>query len=250
MSPCESSLSTTASSGLAPIFTTGSNVNTIYLIRRGAKEQKQMYLCSNPIDPEAPKKLDVALANMVHSKGLDFNLPQDALMKRVLDIARTCPDKYTPPDRNRIVNDLLDHMYDTAMNENLDKAVDEGDEFGLIAYGNLATIVKHACVNFLVSSANNPFGIMDFIDCSEQCAAGKKKDAEYLAAKYIPLIKKLEDRPKIDGKKTPGIVDLVVFDGATNVQKASQILAARYPRITVLHGAGHVMGLVFSDIFK
>ena len=45
-------------------------------------------------------------------------------------------------------------------------------------------------------------------------------------------------------------MDLLLFDGATNVQKAGQIMAARYPWLTVIHGADHAISLVFGDLFK
>ena len=45
-------------------------------------------------------------------------------------------------------------------------------------------------------------------------------------------------------------MDLVFFDGASNVQNAGRILSARYPRITVGHGAEHVVSLFFSDVFN
>ena len=53
----------------------------------------------------------------------------------------------------------------------------------------------------------------------------------------------------LQNKKYKGIVDLVFFDGASNVQNAGKILAARYPRITVGHGAEHVASLFFADVF-
>ena len=50
------------------------------------------------------------------------------------------------------------------------------------------------------------------------------------------------------GKQHKGCVDLVFFDGASNVQNAGRILQARYPRITVGHGAEHAVSLFFSDV--
>ena len=51
-------------------------------------------------------------------------------------------------------------------------------------------------------------------------------------------------------KKTySGLVDLVFFDGASNVQNAGKILRAFNPRITVGHGAEHVVSLFFSDVY-
>ena len=45
-------------------------------------------------------------------------------------------------------------------------------------------------------------------------------------------------------------VDSIFFDGAANIQKAGEILAVKFPSITVLHGAEHVVSLLFSDIAK
>ena len=77
-----------------------------------------------------------------------------------------------------------------------------------------------------------------------------KNSAEYISGKFIPLIEALEDRPNKEGKKCKGIMDLLLFDGATSVEKAGQIMAARYPWLTVLHGAEHAISFVFGDLFK
>jgi hypothetical protein len=47
-----------------------------------------------------------------------------------------------------------------------------------------------------------------------------------------------------------GIIDLVFFDGANNVQKAEELLRVKYPCITVGHGEEHVVSLFFSDVYK
>jgi len=41
----------------------------------------------------------------------------------------------------------------------------------------------------------------------------------------------------------------VFFDGASNVQNAGKTLRAFNPRITVGHGAEHVVSLFFSDVY-
>jgi hypothetical protein len=48
---------------------------------------------------------------------------------------------------------------------------------------------------------------------------------------------------------TGGVVDLVLFDGASNVQNAAKLVSIIYPRITVVHGTEHVVSLFFKDIF-
>ena len=66
----------------------------------------------------------------------------------------------------------------------------------------------------------------------------------------MPLIKQIESEVlDVNGKKSPGVIDLVFFDGASNVQNAGEILRAYNWRITVGHGAEHVVSLFFSDVY-
>ena len=73
-------------------------------------------------------------------------------------------------------------------------------------------------------------------------ASGGKKDAPYIAGLFEPII---ED---FDPKKC--LTDLILFDGASNVQKAGQILEAKFPTAHCLHGGEHVVSLFFADCAK
>ena len=44
-----------------------------------------------------------------------------------------------------------------------------------------------------------------------------------------------------------GVVDLVLFDGASNAVKAGKILATHFPHISVVHGAEHVVSHFFKE---
>ena len=44
--------------------------------------------------------------------------------------------------------------------------------------------------------------------------------------------------------------DVLYFDGASNVQKAGDVLMARFPRSFCFHGGEHVVLLFFSSIAK
>jgi len=250
-SACGSSLSTTSTSGLASVFTIGSNNPSKDFVKGLSRSpQKQMRLCSNAIDPQAPEKMDVALATLVHSKGLSFNLPEDPLFANVISIARTLGERYKPPGKDKVAGVLLNEIHNTENTENLDTIVDEARIYGVVGYGDLATIDKYAFVNFLAAGPNNSFGILDIADCSEHCAKGEKKSGEYIAGKFTPLIQELEDRVDNSGKKCKGMMDLMLFDGGSNVQKCGRIMAAQFPRLTVLHGAEHALALMFSDIYN
>ncbi len=104
---------------------------------------------------------------------------------------------------------------------------------------------------FLGSSPNNPFALLDIVDCTSKMAKGGKKDAKYIARLLKPTISWIEQTKDPNNQKTDhrGVVDLVLFDGASNVQNAGKLVSITYPHITVVHGAEHVVSLFFKDIF-
>jgi hypothetical protein len=68
----------------------------------------------------------------------------------------------------------------------------------------------------------------------------------------MPIISQIEQTKDPNNQKTDhrGVVaDLVLFDGASNVQNARKLVPITYPQITVVHGAEHVVSLFFKDIF-
>ena len=81
-----------------------------------------------------------------------------------------------------------------------------------------------------------------FVAGTDHLVEGGKKDAEFVAGLFDPWVKKL------DPMSTR--IDCVFFDGASNVQKAGRLLAAKYPRIHVQVCAAHCVSLFFSDISK
>ena len=72
---------------------------------------------------------------------------------------------------------------------------------------------------------------------------GGKKDAPYIADMIIPLIRKMEKTRDEHNKLRPGVVDLILFDGASNKVKAGEILVTHFPCISVVHWAEHVVSL-------
>jgi hypothetical protein len=88
------------------------------------------------------------------------------------------------------------------------------------------------------------------MDCTSEMAKGGKKDAKYIAGLLKPIISRIEETKDPNNHKTDhrGVVALVLFDGASNVQNAAKLVSISYPRITVVHGADHVVSLFFKDI--
>ncbi len=125
----------------------------------------------------------------------------------------------------------------------------ESKVFGIALFGDGATIQTVPMVIFLGSSPNNPFALLDIVDCTS--AKGEKKDAKYIVGLLKPIISWIEETKDPNNQKTDHweVVDLVLFDGASNVQNAAKLVSITYPRITVVHGAEHVVSLFFKDIF-
>jgi hypothetical protein len=82
-------------------------------------------------------------------------------------------------------------------------------------------------------------------------AKSGKKDAKYIAGLLKPIISWNEETKDPNNQKTDhrGVVDLLLFDGASNVQNAAKLASITYPCITVVHGAEHDASLFFKDIF-
>ena len=79
-------------------------------------------------------------------------------------------------------------------------------------------------------------------DCTEHLQDGGKKDASYVATLFEAKVREY-DRSNI-------LTDAFFFDGVSNVQKAGEILVAKFPHSFCFHGGEHVISLFFSSISK
>ena len=220
------------------------------LNRARGRGLKQMTLTGNTIDPDAPAKMDVAFAHAIHSHLLPENLGECPLWQKVIEIARTLPPNYELPARFKVGGKLLDTIHHGSYNKAVQSLLKEARTFGVVVYGDAATVGKFPLFNFLGAGVNNPYALLAIIDQSDQAATGKKKDASYVAQLALPIIAKLEAQEDHLNRKHAGIVDMLAFDGAKQVQNAGDIIAQHYPRITVVHGAEHAVSLFFKDVFE
>ena len=46
------------------------------------------------------------------------------------------------------------------------------------------------------------------------------------------------------------VSDIVMFDGASNVQLSGRLLKAHYPKLTVMRGVEHAVLLFFNNVLK
>jgi hypothetical protein len=187
-------------------------------------------------------RLTMAIADCIHSDGLPFRFGESPRFHKILRLARTVGNDYTPPNRNHVAGRLLNLNYECCCNENKAALLAEAATFGLQFVGDGATIKRMPFINVLGICGYAPPKVLSIHDCSEHLAGGGKKDAPFIAQLFESEVEQL------DPSKT--LTNVFFFDGASNVQKAGEILEAINPGAYCLHGSEHVISLFFSDISK
>jgi hypothetical protein len=195
------------------------------------------------VDPQAESQLTMAIADLIHSCGLPFSLASHHKFHRVLSLAKFVTKKYIPPGRNKVAGELLDLNYDLYIKRTCELLQKEADVYGITFFGDATTVKKSPLINILASSVHLSVGCLRIVDCSEHLESDGKKDAAYISELFLPHILEME-------KTTPRCTDLIIFDGASNVQKAGSLLEAKFPHISVIHGAEHVISLFYHDVFS
>jgi len=185
---------------------------------------------------------DTAIATMIHAANLPLTFGQNPLLKAVMFHARLVGPKYEAPSAHAVGGPLLDNNFEQVADKNKVEILKDADVFGLSVLGDGATIKKKPLFNVLASALNIPSAVLAVVDCSKHLAGGGKKDAEYIARCFLPHMEELDP--------FHSRIDLFIVDGASNVQKAGRVVAAVFPRVTVLHGAEHCLSLFFSDVAK
>jgi hypothetical protein len=202
-----------------------------------------MKLCDRDIDdPIANQRMDVAIANFVHSNCLPFSLTRcPKFLKVIAEAKNVVGTKYLPPNQKQMSWTLLDGLYVSSYDEMMRTLLLESRIFGVTIYWDGATITTTPLINILVASPNNPSMLLEIVDCTSQMAIGGKKDATYLASVVRPYTTAIEAHANTRHQKHQVVVDLVQYDGANNVQLSSRLLARHHLRITVCHGAEHAI---------
>jgi hypothetical protein len=99
-----------------------------------------------------------------------------------------------------------------------------------------------ALMNILTMSDAFPPMAISILDCTKHMAERGKKDALYIA--------NLFDKKVMEYNPLKTCTDVFYFDGAYNVQKAGEVLMARFPCSFCFHEDKHILSLFFFSIAK
>jgi hypothetical protein len=211
-------------------------------ISKGRGALIQLKIHDGP-NPSADSSLTMAISDCIHSLGLPFSVASQPKFRKVIHLAKTVGSGYKPPGRNEVAGPLLKLNYDAYMEKNEQQLLKQADIYGVTLHGDGATVRKKPLTNILAAGVHMPAFVLEIADATGHMEAGGKKDARYVASIFRPHIDRIERQQR-------WTVDLVAFDGASNVQKGGEILLAAYPRATLIHGAEHVISLFFQDCFQ
>jgi hypothetical protein len=200
-------------------------------------------------NPNAQEHMNMVIADFIHSNCLPFSFTEDPKFFKLIHTARQL-GSFQPPTWQAIAGKYIDALHEINWKEQMKTIISEGNTFGITVYGDGETIKGIPLINVLATGVNNPLALLDIADCTDHLTKGGMKNASYIAKIIEPMIANLEGELDGNKHKCTRIVDLVFFDGASNVQNAGELLWVKYPCITVGHGAEHVVLLFFKDVYK
>ena len=105
-STVQSTLTTTSPS----TSTSSSHFGASRMRPKIAKNTRQLKIWSGAPDPDATTKMDVAVADMIHSNAMAFNFGRDLKFMKVIQIARTLPADYITADCRAVGGRLLETL--------------------------------------------------------------------------------------------------------------------------------------------
>ena len=83
---------------------------------------------------------------------------------------------------------------------------------------------------------------MGIVDCQGHLARGYKKDATFICNQFLKHMKEIDP-----GKN---LTDVIMFDGASNVQLGGKSLKVHYPKLPFMRGVEHTVLLFFNYVSK
>ena len=114
------------------------------------------------------------------------------------------------------------------------------ESYGLAVMSDGATVHHTPLINVLVAT-NGVTGLLNIVNCEGYMAQGGKKDGAFISTEVKDSLKTLLN----------GLLQntfLCIFDGASNMVRAGNILSSGAPHLTTVHCALHVVHLILGKI--
>jgi hypothetical protein len=116
-------------------------------------------------------RLTSAIAKFVYCKGLSFLATEGDQFLQILKLACMVNSTYRPPNRNFLSNELLDVSYKNRLSSYmtaLETALDvDADVYGLLLFGDGATVHGMPLMNILGNGIGEPSAILAIVNLSD-----------------------------------------------------------------------------------
>jgi hypothetical protein len=169
---------------------------------------------------------------LFHSENIADAVVESPRFARLVRVCCLVGDDFVIPNRRKIGGELLDLNYETTYKSNKEKLLKEARVFGL-------AFKRMLLMNVLAMMATVSPMTISIQGCLSHMEEGGKKDAVYVALLFEEKVGKFDPQNQL--------TDVFFFDGASNVQKAGEVLMAKYPHSFSFHGGEHVVSL-FSPL--
>ena len=73
-----------------------------------------------------------------------------------------------------------------------------------------------------------PVSVLEIVDCQGHLSQGNKKDATFICNRLLKHLKSIDPKNNL--------TDVIMFDGASNVQLGGKRSKVHYPNLTVMFG--------------
>ncbi len=157
-------------------------------------------------------------------------------------MCRLVGEDFVVPNCKKNGGEILDVKYENTYSLNKTELLKEAKIFGFALMGNGTTIHKMPLMNILALNGTTAPMTVLIHDCTKHIEEGGEKDARYIAKLFEGKVLKYDPQLLC--------TDVFYFDGASNVQKAGEILMAKFHCSFCFHGGEHVVSLFFSSIAK
>jgi hypothetical protein len=137
----------------------------------------QQMLFGNALLPDANNACHIAIADFIHSNALPFSLSNCLKLLMIIDVLKNLGLDYTPPNCQGVRRNVLNSLYNTKFADVMKSLLLEAKIFGISIFGNGAMIKSAPLLNVLATGPNNPFALLDIVDCTSHMEVGGKKDA-------------------------------------------------------------------------
>jgi hypothetical protein len=225
LSPSSESPFSSASAGMSTsISVQGGKQNSFAF-----SSQRTMSTMNLDIRKSNNASVEMAIADFFHCKNIPDAVVEPPRFIRLVRVCRLVGEDFIVPNQKQIGGDLLDLNYANVYKQNKANLLKFAKVFGLAFLGDGATIHRMALMNILAMSGAFPPMTISIQDFTKHMAEGGKKDALYIVDLF--------DKKVMEYDPLKTCTNVFYFDGASNIQKAGEVLMARFPCSFCFHGA-------------